>query len=153
MECSRIKLILDEYIAGRLDPDLNREVSSHVKGCRKCMEELAALREINDMLQVEHEVYPSSDFTALVMNGIEKERKDRKWFLAGKLPVINLGASLVLAGLLVMFVNTPVVNEVINKSVSDIANGAAAINTNINITTGQLGGYFKSIIYTGGRLK
>lgn len=152
MECSEVRLKLDEYLSGRLDYDISDQVSMHLKDCSRCFEELGVLKEINDILSLGERALPAADFTGKVMSFIEAE-KDKKSFIPLRLSIINLGASLVLAGFFMMVANMPVVNSVLNRYASEVAYKTSSFNTTISTTTNNFHLYINSIIKPGGGLK
>lgn len=151
MECCEVRLKLDEYLRGRLDEYLTNQIKYHLSGCPQCTEELNSLIEINDILSFEGLACPGEGFTLSVMDMIDKDNAKRKNFIFNKLPVFNLGVSLVLTGLLTIFINTPFANGLITNFASRMQYDAASINTNINMTTSSIEMYVRNIINVGGK--
>lgn len=151
MECSEVRLKLDEYMKNRLDCNTESRITAHLKKCMFCSEELALLRELNDILDTERSVFPAPDFTASIMGMIDNEKIVRRKAIFSRLPVINMGASLVLAGLLTIFVNTPFINNAIMSWRDSMHYGAAAINSSITTATSDVETYIRNILNTGGK--
>ena len=148
MECSEVRLKLNDYIKDRLDTAEGRRVMLHVRECPDCLEEMNILREIDEFLGVDTPVFAGADFTHNIMSAIKKEGTKVK--AAGslklrRLPIINLGTSLVMAGLLTIFINTPMVNKNLTSYTGFIVEGAASINTSISTTTSQVENYLSNI--------
>lgn len=152
MECSKVRIKLDEYIKGRLDDHTSSEIACHIENCKCCSDEMSMIREINDLLAIECPAYPETDFTSHVMDLIDREREGIRGFIHKKIPLINLGASLILTGMLTIFINTPAVNNLIGRYTKEVINKAAAVNMNIGMTTGRFQTYIKNIFYPGGEL-
>jgi hypothetical protein len=151
MECSEVRLKLSDYIKYNLNPHISEDISYHLDNCIICQEEMAILKELDDILSMERPVYPGEDFTSNIMVKIQKERFNVSGFSFRKFPIINLGASLILTGLLIIFIRVPVVNQVITKYTDGMVSGAASINTNINVTTNQVETYLSNILNKGGK--
>lgn len=151
MECSEVRLKLDEYINNRLSREAEDAITLHLKECRQCCDEINILKEINELLSVEKEVYPGAAFTSKIMDIIEKDRSKNRSFILNRFPIINLGASLVLTGLLTIFVNTSYMSGAIREYTNRVQYSAATINTSINTTTNSVQSYITSIINLGGK--
>ena len=152
MECSEVRKKFDEYISNRLDNNMTRRIICHLEECPNCFEEYNILKELNNILKIESkEVQPAADFTFNIMDRIESEKIINKKFMFSKLPVINFGASLVLTGLLTIFINTSSVSGVLLKYKGGMEDGATSINTNINATTGQVQSYIRNVLNSGGK--
>lgn len=150
MECSEVRLRLDEYIRNRLDSNIAQSISLHLENCRKCSCELSLLRELNDVLNEQEPVLPGTGFTQSVMDRIESERVCTRRFTFNRFPIINLGVSLVLTGLLIIFINIPSINGVINNCTNRMQYSAAAISSSVDTTTSHFQTYFKNIFNSGG---
>jgi len=145
-----VRLKIDEYIKNRISKDIEEAVALHLKKCRKCCEEMNMLKELNEFLNVEKPVYPDADFTSNIMDIIENELPGNRGFILDRFSIANLGISLILTGLLTMFVNTPYISGAIREYVSRVQYNAATISTDINTATNSLQSYITNIINLGG---
>jgi anti-sigma factor RsiW len=151
MECSEIRLKLDEYIRGNLNPSEAEMIRLHISKCAVCAEELGILREINEMLNVENSAEPPVDFTANVMKAVEAYRdRTGSWFFK-RAPLLNLGASLLLTGIFILLLNMPVINQTINSYAGSIKDEATVLSSNISATTSEIQSYFQNILSNGGK--
>jgi len=151
MECSKVKLKLDEYINNRLDCSEAMDIKIHLENCSGCCEEINTLRELNDILSLECPVYPGDNFTLSIMKNIERVKANRRSFFMRGIPIVNLGASLVLTGLLTIFINTPFGGGIIARCTDSMNYGAATINTSISATTNNMQMQINNIINPGGK--
>lgn len=143
MECSEVRLNLDEYIRNRLGEYDSESITVHIRNCPRCSKELNTLQELNDFLYVENPVLAGPEFTSGVMRCIENMYARK--FLFNRLSVINLGMSLVLTGLLIIFINIPSVNTAINGYMDKVNYGAAAINSSVGTTTNYIHTYIQKV--------
>lgn len=149
MECREVRLKLDEYIKGRLDSAVMEKVKLHIEECSKCSEELAAKVELNDLLKMKKIMNPNPCFSGAIMNIIEKDR-GRTRSLFKRAPVINLGVSMLLTGVFILFVNTTSISRALNIYVNALRDSTATINTNLSTTAQDIQSYFKNIFESGG---
>jgi len=149
MECSGVRLMLDQYLKGELNAIEEKAVECHLQKCAGCFDYMNLLKELNEMLSMDPPILAKEGFTAGVMDIIYKESAREKNFLFPKLSLVNFAASMVLAGLLTIFINIPYVNGMVASWSDTVKYRAAAINSSINVTKEQVGEYFKNIIPGG----
>ncbi|KPU43082.1 hypothetical protein OXPF_33320 [Oxobacter pfennigii] len=149
MECSEVSIKLDEFIKNRLDESVMNSIKLHLSECRECSEELSVLREINGILAMDGQVSTDLGFTESVMQSLEKEREKRRRFIFESLPSVNLGASLILTGILIMLMNT---GGMVTRWVdSSIQYSTDAIDRNVNTTSQSIDLLINNIINPGGK--
>ncbi len=104
MECKRIQLHLNSYLAKSVHPILKEEIRGHLETCPGCQEELASLMELNERLDSQPSPQPPQDFTTMVMANIlaqplpARGRSRSSWR--------QWGLSLIAAGLVLLFLNS-----------------------------------------------
>lgn len=151
MECSKVRLKLDEYLKNRLDMDTAHDISLHLKNCAGCMDELTLLRELNEMMKDRTHVCADEGFASSVLERIEKEKaKDSRYFF-NRFPAVSLGASLVLAGMLTIFIHMPAVSGTISRYTGNVSYGTGIINNGISSTRIQIQLYINNMFNMGGR--
>jgi anti-sigma factor RsiW len=64
---------LEEYLSGALRPAAQRDIEAHLSNCRKCREEIRAMREVSQWfgsLRSEEALEPAPEFCARVMRQV-----------------------------------------------------------------------------------
>jgi anti-sigma factor RsiW len=151
MECSEVRIRISEYEKGRLEVSTSEMISAHLQTCSRCTDELNSLREINAMLSMEKPVYPHAAFTESVMKAVLEEKGMSRAKALKRSPVLTFGASLVLAGLLTIFINTPFMSGFLSKCADQVAYSTASVNTRISDAAGEVETYINNIFNPGGK--
>ncbi len=118
MDCTFIRLYLDAYERGHLDPKQREGIRDHLIICSDCGKELEEIRAINAMFE---EPIPSlpKDFTQRVMARIAESgvhgRDKNIWQEFGK-----WGASFIAAGLIMLLLNFTSFGSEINTFIANI---------------------------------
>jgi len=80
-----------EYIDGILDLEAERELMSHIEGCKACKNEFSILQETLELVEDIEEVEPPVELVDLVMTNIDPKKYRRR--IGMKVPL--LGTALV----------------------------------------------------------
>ncbi|OQX91839.1 MAG: hypothetical protein B6D58_06085 [candidate division Zixibacteria bacterium 4484_95] len=79
MRCSRCRDLMDDYIRGFLDDNLNEEMAGHIAKCNDCVKEFESLKGLISFLKQEPKTAVSrgelDDFLPGVWQKIESERR------------------------------------------------------------------------------
>lgn len=76
MNCERVRERMIEWLDGRLDPATATELKAHVDRCSGCQRELAASRQMINLLEVPAPARPSPALRRGVLAAIEAEKDD-----------------------------------------------------------------------------
>ncbi len=121
MECERVEAMLPLFVARELPADESAAVSSHVNGCERCREALAAYTALETVLVARRaEVPPVDGFLPDLRAARASMRARTSWALRGFRAVMSVpgvASMLVVWGaLLVARYNTQITNDVAQKS-------------------------------------
>ena len=77
MTCEQVREQLPEHLLGVLDPETNREVKRHLRGCAVCRAEVTSLGEgLVTFARAAHQTEPPEDLRGRVLAVLEEERAD-----------------------------------------------------------------------------
>jgi hypothetical protein len=78
MTCDQVREHLPEHLLGVLDPESDREVKRHLRGCGVCRAELASLGEgLSTFARAAHQTEPPEDLKGRVLAVLEEEHADQ----------------------------------------------------------------------------
>jgi anti-sigma factor RsiW len=78
MTCDQVREHLPEHLLGVLDPESDREVKRHLRGCGVCRAELTSLGEgLSTFARAAHQTEPPEDLKGRVLAVLEEERADQ----------------------------------------------------------------------------
>jgi anti-sigma factor RsiW len=76
--CDQVREHLPEHLLGVLDPESDREVKRHLRGCGPCRAELTSLGEgLATFARAAHQTEPPEDLKARVLAVLEEEHADQ----------------------------------------------------------------------------
>ncbi len=95
MKCDDVLVNLPDYVLGKVEPNLERSIASHLELCRKCPGELASVENAIEVLGgVRTEVYPDVFWQQLRVSIMERisEPKPARW----RVPALAAGTAVLL---------------------------------------------------------
>lgn len=76
MECSKINL--SAYLDNELSQEEKQKVSEHLKNCKNCVEEIKVLSKLNNLVNKQKEIEPSSNFNMKFWERVRKDEDKKK---------------------------------------------------------------------------
>lgn len=73
MRCGKVDLLVDEYVDGRLPPDLAEAVGAHERSCARCAQRIATARRLAAFLAAERSPRAPAGFRDRVMAAVYRE--------------------------------------------------------------------------------
>lgn len=106
MNCNEILNYMDKYCENRLDNFTKELINEHLEICEECKLQYIEMKELFNMLSEHSLLSPPQEFTANVMNKVNKVNKTKS------ISIRRMGLSLVAAGILLAMINisTPKAN-------------------------------------------
>ncbi len=75
MNCEKCQELLSEYQEGELDKKLSGEIEKHLKGCKRCRQELNSLQKINVLTKKLPRYAPNNEVIRNIKTSIYQESK------------------------------------------------------------------------------
>jgi Putative zinc-finger len=80
MNCAQVRAALPEFVYGRLTPEVQGQVESHISECAECRRESTALRQVRHLLTVVQTPEVRVDMLAVYRAAAERQmRRVRTW--------------------------------------------------------------------------
>jgi len=140
MKCDDARLMMSEFLDGRLREAEVRNLNHHLLLCTACRPRWQAMQQVSALFQAADVALPPPDFTARVMKGVRHiEAERRAGFVRGQSPLYAwgaMGAAVVLLGaVLVISVLSSVQNADAGPSVSFLSLSMAISSAAIRAAT------------------
>ena len=115
MRCVQCRDLIDDYIRGFLDDNLNKKMANHIADCNDCAREFESLKSLISLLEREPEMAVSesklSDFLPGVWQKIEGQKK-----ISLRNLIFKLVPAMAIALILAFIITKPSVDNVFHKA-------------------------------------